>query len=1281
LSVYVNVRFMAIFELKYIPVPAFLIRKANQQIVSINEKAQALFDVREDKIIGQSISEFIEHRLEGPGEFSNVFLLPNKNTRIEGKLIIQEITENDQVFLLLTFLEIKKSDDRKDFYAIFKNATDGIIISDRRLTFLDVNQAFCEISGLIKEEIIGKNGIQVCKDCFPSGSATEIIDLLKKIEAGEAVSKAQFVLENKTLEISAIINDEDDYVITQLKDVGRCISHSKESCESEEQYHKLFESSKDAIMTLEPPEWKFTSGNSAIIEMFQVDSKAEFSALKPWEISPKNQPDGRNSLEKANEMIQVAMAEGSHYFDWVHRRKNKECFPATVLLTRVDLAKGAFLQATVKDVSEQKKSKEKLEESERKYRTLVESSMDSIVVVQNGIIKYSNSELSKISGFTKEELLGKEFLGFIVKDEVNKVRSYYQERLKGGNVPSRYESIAQTKSGRPFPIEANIIEIDYQGQPSEMVVLKDISARIKSDAIQNTLFEITKISFQDIGLKEYILKIHTLLGKLINADNFYIALYDRTHDKYTFPYLVDEFDKNIDSNELISLKGTLTDHILKTGKGQLITKEIEDDLFGHDGLRLVGEYSQVWIGAPLIDSSTGEAIGVIALQDYKNSDTYSNEDLVTLEIIANSIGLFIERVKRNQELKRTKDLAIEGEQRFKSLFYDNASVMLLIDPDDGSIYDVNKAACDFYGHTHADLTKMNIEQINLNVHEKPLGEKLLPENIKDRYSQLQQKLANGTVKNVELYHGNIALGDRFLKYAIVHDVTDRIATEEENIRLHKAIFKTPTPIAMTDSNGRFTYVNPSYCELSGYTEDELIGQHSRILKSGKHNKAFYKDLWDAICAGKIWKGELINQKKNGELFLEEVSITPVFNESRAITHFIKVSSDITEQRKLQDELIKAKEKAEESDRLKSAFLANMSHEIRTPMNGILGFAELLKEPWLSGEEQQKYVGIIEKSGERMLNIINDIICISKVEAGQIELMFTETNVNEQIEFISNFFLPEVEQKNVQISHNNGLPTNEAIITTDREKVYAILTNLVKNAIKFTNQGSIELGYEKKDGFLEFYVKDTGTGIREDKRQVIFERFMQGSELLSRNYEGAGLGLSISRAYAELLGGKIWVESKVGLGSCFYFTVPYNPVHKSEIVIDESENEDLIESKIKKLKILIAEDDPDSELFISLAIENFSRKTLFAGTGIEAIEICRSQSDIDLILMDIKMPEMDGYEASQKIREFNKAVVIIAQTAYALSGDREKALAAGCNEHISKPIDREELALLIRKYFS
>ena len=431
--------------------------------------------------------------------------------------------------------------------------------------------------------------------------------------------------------------------------------------------------------------------------------------------------------------------------------------------------------------------------------------------------------------------------------------------------------------------------------------------------------------------------------------------------------------------------------------------------------------------------------------------------------------------------------------------------------------------------------------------------------------------------------------------------------------------------------------------------------------------------------GRVWSFLDITERKKNELQLlrNNEKIAAQNEEFQQINEeFQQINEELNH---ANFELISAKEKAEESDRLKSAFLANMSHEIRTPMNGILGFADLLKEPELSGEDRQEYIGIIEKSGLRMLNIINDLIDISKVESGQMEISYSEVNINEQTEYIYNFFKPEVNRKGMHLSFQNGLPKEKAVIQTDREKLYAILTNLVKNAIKYSDTGIIEIGYSQKDNFLIYFIKDTGIGIPDSKKEAIFNRFIQADVTDKRAFQGAGLGLAISKSYVEMLGGNIWVESIEGTGSSFYFTIPYNVISE-EIInkkVGSKKTKDLV---IKNLKILIAEDDESSEKLLTEILKNYCKEEIRVNNGLDAVQVSLNNPDLDLILMDIQLPEMNGYEATREIRKFNKSVIIIAQTAFALTGDRELAIKAGCNDYISKPISQAKLKEMVKKHF-
>ncbi len=393
-----------------------------------------------------------------------------------------------------------------------------------------------------------------------------------------------------------------------------------------------------------------------------------------------------------------------------------------------------------------------------------------------------------------------------------------------------------------------------------------------------------------------------------------------------------------------------------------------------------------------------------------------------------------------------------------------------------------------------------------------------------------------------------------------------------------------------------------------------------------------------------------------------------------------LKEEIKHSKNIEYKLTIAKNKAEESDHLKSIFLANMSHEIRTPMNGILGFANLLKESGITGEEQQKYLDVIENSGVRMLNIINDLIDISTIEAGQMSLKKVEININEELNKIYHFFLPDAQFKGIQLLFKYPDKDQDFELSTDLKKLQNIFKNLIKNAIKYTNEGVIEIGYLKNESQIQFFVKDTGIGIPKDKQDIIFKRFVQADSSLSSAYEGAGLGLSITHSYVDMLGGNLWVQSEEGIGSQFYFTIPY----KSQNQIGEVEKvfvkKGISMSQLKEKTILIVEDQKSSDVYLTAIVKNLCKDIEHVQNGFEAIEACTSNKDIKLILMDIKMPEMSGYEATKKIRKFDKETIIIAQTAYALPGDREKSLAAGCNDYIAKPIHKDDLINLISKYF-
>jgi PAS domain S-box-containing protein len=403
-----------------------------------------------------------------------------------------------------------------------------------------------------------------------------------------------------------------------------------------------------------------------------------------------------------------------------------------------------------------------------------------------------------------------------------------------------------------------------------------------------------------------------------------------------------------------------------------------------------------------------------------------------------------------------------------------------------------------------------------------------------------------------------------------------------------------------------------------------------------------------------------------------------------IETFVHQVSVALHRSQLEYELIKAKNKAEESDKLKTAFLANMSHEIRTPMNGILGFAEMLNDNTLSSANRKKYLEIINSNGKMLINLIDDIIDFAKIESDQVNIVQDDFSLNNLLNQVQSTFMTsrlKRDKSRMRLITKKSFPDEKSFIRTDPIRIRQILTNLVGNAVKFTHKGFIEFGYNlESNKTLLFYVKDTGIGIEKDKLQLIFERFMQADSSPSRKYGGSGLGLAISRGLVELLGGKMWAESTLNVGSTFYFTIPFNPVIRK--VEERIENKHPRANYLWEGKLfLIAEDDKFSYKFLEGFLKQTKAEVIRAADGREAVELCRHNANIDLVLMDIQMPEMNGLVATEEIKKFNPDIPIIAQTANAISEERQRCIMAGCDDFITKPVNITELYAKIDRWLS
>ncbi len=663
------------------------------------------------------------------------------------------------------------------------------------------------------------------------------------------------------------------------------------------------------------------------------------------------------------------------------------------------------------------------------------------------------------------------------------------------------------------------------------------------------------------------------------------------------------------------------------------------------------------------------------------------------------------------EENKLQDVSLES---FFNYTYEAILIHPLRKRECAKFIEVNDYACKKYGYSRKEFLKLSLHDITKNNNDKECEaikyiRKLA--NNGHHISEYTHIKKTGREFPVEINSNIIDHSGKRIIISVVRDISERKQAEEalrNSERKMSSIFRVaPTGIGVI-KNRILIEVNPLICEMTGYTKEELTGKSARIFYPTRKEFDFVgQEKYRQISESGTGVVETRWQRKDGTIIEILLASTPI--DVNDLTKGVTFTAlDITDRKQMEKQLkaknveylaineelqeslkrIKdinkqleiAKKKAEESDQLKSAFLANMSHEIRTPMNGILGFAELLKESHLTSNKQEEYLQLIEESGYRMLHLINDLVDVSRIEAGQIELHPDKISVNKIIEDLYLFFKHEAEIKQLALEYKTGLPDNKCTVELDKDKIMQVLSNLIKNAIKFTKAGKVTFGYTLKKSELEFFVHDTGVGILPDMKEVIFERFRQVDNSTSREYEGSGLGLSISKAYVEMHGGKIWVESKVGKGSSFYFTLPYLFYAAQNKTQFPAYNYSNI-TYPKDSTILVAEDEEVSYLVIKAMLEEINVNTIHAKNGEEAVTSMEQHPEIVLVLMDLKMPRMNGFDATQAIKIKYPDIPVIAQTAFAHPNDKQKALLSGCDDFITKPIQKETLLKLICKYLN
>lgn len=670
-------------------------------------------------------------------------------------------------------------------------------------------------------------------------------------------------------------------------------------------------------------------------------------------------------------------------------------------------------------------------------------------------------------------------------------------------------------------------------------------------------------------------------------------------------------------------------------------------------------------------------------------------------------GLAVSLVSNRLRNLTASNAVMQAEAKLNKVLEYGADAVFVTNPDGQYTY-ANHQACKLLGYTREELVGLSIPDITP------------PEDTENSAAALKQLLSSGQVKTelilqckdgsrVPVEINCVQLPDGAL-YGSCRDIATRRASEEarhaaeESVRqLSLAVEQSPESIFITGLDARIQYANGAFYRSTGYSRDETIGHNPSMLQSGRTPKETYKSLWATLGQGQVWKGELLNRRKDGSEFIQFAIITPLRQPDGRITHYVSVQEDITERKYHESELEnyrlhleelvetrttelqEAKRQAEAASLAKSTFLANMSHEIRTPMNGVLGMAHLLRRTGVN-ERQADYLDKIESSGEHLLTIINDILDLAKIEAGKAQLVEQDFNLSDLVQAALNIVDSKMSAKGLLfMSDVSGVPQ---ALRGDRTRLLQALVNYLGNAVKFTETGSITLAChqiegKKNDCLLRFEVRDTGSGMSPEQQERLFDAFEQVDNTTTRTHSGTGLGLAITRRIAQMMGGEVGVESGIGKGSAFWFTarlaIGKSTIQEASALRQESD-ETVLKRKYSGTCILLVEDEPINREVASTMCADVGLVVHTAVNGAEAVRLAGTM-DYALIFMDMQMPVMDGLTATRAIRQIEGRATtpILAMTANAFSEDRDRCIAAGMDDFIAKPIEPEELFKGLRKW--
>jgi PAS domain S-box-containing protein len=1137
---------------------------------------------------------------------------------------------------IIDFTERKWAEENlrksEEHYRTLLNAIPDMMFRlDGNGRFIDFHAENESILFTSPEKFLGKN----YKEILPPDVSEKLEKTIKKIKkTGEiGIFNYQMPLINNEVDFyEARITCYSNEYVAIIRNITDKMKSEKALAESEEKHRILIESMNEGIIR---------SDKNDII-MFVNNRTCKIFGYKPEELIGKAGHEFLTVEEDRHiiaEKTKLRLNSVSDSYEIRGRKKSGEIIWLSINGSPIKNDKGEVVGtvAIINDITKNKETELAVKESEQRFRKIFEDSPYGIAMVNSDyrFIRI-NSQFRKMMGYSEKEICNLTFKDIThpehLENDIFNIEKLIKGEIKNYNTEKRY--IRKDKQIIWGEINISVMRDNNGNFLYFLAMIEDITSRkLAEEAVKESEEHFRQI-VKNAEAAYFRIDAN---GNYEEVNNSWLKIH-----KFTYP------------DEIIGKHFRFTQVDSDIEKAHSIVKEL---LKGKP--IETGEFSR-----RCKDGSIGY-------------HTYSINPVLTKGKITGIEGFLIDITDQKLALEELK----ASRERYQTLIETMNEGLILVDNND-IIQFVNKRECEIFGYEPEEM----IGRVGYKMMIAEEDRHIIIEKNRDRQDLKSDSYEIRAIrKNGEKIWINIngapvkdKNGKVIGSVGLILDITEKKNTEENLMKLSRAVQQSPASIVITDLNGDIEYVNPKFVEITGYLPEEVVGKNPRILKSGLKPPEDYKILWDTITSGNDWYGEFQNKRKNGMIFWESASISPIRNSEGVITHYLAVKEDITEKKEKELELIKAKEKAEESERLKSSFLANMSHELRTPMVGILGFSELIKNI-ADNNELKDFADNISKSGKRLLETLNLILDLSRIEAGRVEVKTGEVNIVKLTKEVYTNYTSEAEKKKIKYSF--VCPYESVISKIDERMIFESINNLVNNAFKYTKSGEIKIIIrpDTKNNIVNIKVKDTGIGIAKENIDVIFEEFRQVSEGYSRSFEGTGLGLTITKNFIEKNGGKLVVESEIGIGTVFTIILPL--VDITEIPDKDNnipENETPTETN-KSAFVLCVDDDSFTREYLEYILKG-KYNLAFADNGINALETAKIKK-YNLILMDINLGKgMDGVETTRKLRKLPgyEKIPIIAMTAFAMVGDKEEFIANGMSDYISKPFKSAELIALVEK---